>query len=251
MRKPALKAVYEPRGAALEYAPLAVNLFTGCSHGCKYCYAPGVLRMGRDAFHSYPKVRDNILDLLNHDCEIMARAGDTREILLCFTTDPYQDNAEFMDVTRSALGILEHHKRPFTVLTKGGTRATRDFDILKAAGARFGTSLVWSNDRARAQHEPCAAPVRDRQDAIFKAHDMGIPTWVSLEPVIDTAHAYEVVYTMLPWVDRWAIGIALGKMDAKRRADLLGFCRRVNAIVPPERLQIKNSLKAIWEEVVK
>ena len=251
MRKPALKAVYEPRGAALEYAPLAVNLFTGCSHGCKYCYAPGVLRMGRDAFHSYPKVRDNILDLLNHDCEIMARAGDTREILLCFTTDPYQDNAEFMDVTRSALGILEHHKRPFTVLTKGGMLACRDFDILKAAGARFGTSMVWHRDAYRAEHEPNAASVRDRQWAIWNAHIMGIHTWVSLEPVIDAEQAYRVVHDNHQMVDLWAVGVARGKMDAKRRADLVEFCRRVRAYVPPEKLQIKNSLKAIWEESAK
>ena len=26
--------IYEPRGRAREYSPLAVNLYRGCSHGC-------------------------------------------------------------------------------------------------------------------------------------------------------------------------------------------------------------------------
>ena len=251
MKKPALKVIYEPSGAALENAPLAVNLFTGCSHGCKYCYAPGVLRMDREAFHASPKVRDNILDLLNHDCEILARAGDRREIMLCFTTDPYQDNAEFLDVTRSALKTIASYGLPFTVLTKGGTRACRDFDILKAAGARFGTSLVWYHDVYRSEQEPHAANVYDRIAAIKEALQMGIPTWVSLEPVIDPWQAVRVVHDIDLHVDKWAIGIARGKMTAKRRADLVGFCRRVNDYVPPEKLQIKNSLKAIWEESAK
>ena len=251
MKKPSLKAIYEPSGAALEYAPLSVNLFTGCAHGCKYCYAPGVLRMDREKFHAAPVVRENVLDMLNWDCNTLANSGDTREIMLCFTTDPYQDNAEFLDVTRAALGILAAHERPFTVLTKGGTRACSDFDILKAAGARFGTSLVWYHDIYRAEHEPGAANVYDRIEAISVAHKMGIPTWVSLEPVMDTWQARRVVNALYQLVDRWAIGIARGKMTAKRRADLVEFCRHVNAFVPPEKLQIKNSLKTIWEDATR
>jgi DNA repair photolyase len=31
-----MRIIYEPKGRALEYAPLAVNLYRGCSHGCDY-----------------------------------------------------------------------------------------------------------------------------------------------------------------------------------------------------------------------
>lgn len=30
--------IYQPRGAAGEYAKWAVNLYNGCSNGCTYCY---------------------------------------------------------------------------------------------------------------------------------------------------------------------------------------------------------------------
>lgn len=31
--------IYEPRGAAREYAELALNVYEGCTHQCAYCYA--------------------------------------------------------------------------------------------------------------------------------------------------------------------------------------------------------------------
>ena len=33
------KPIYEPSGRAREYGELAVNIYTGCNHGCSYCYA--------------------------------------------------------------------------------------------------------------------------------------------------------------------------------------------------------------------
>ena len=33
------RPIYAPRTRAREYCDLAVNIYTGCSHGCTYCYA--------------------------------------------------------------------------------------------------------------------------------------------------------------------------------------------------------------------
>lgn len=30
--------IYQPQGAAGEYAKWAINLYHGCSNGCTYCY---------------------------------------------------------------------------------------------------------------------------------------------------------------------------------------------------------------------
>lgn len=30
--------IYQPQGAASEYAKWAINLYHGCSNGCTYCY---------------------------------------------------------------------------------------------------------------------------------------------------------------------------------------------------------------------
>lgn len=62
--------IYRPRGKALEYAELAANLYTGCTHGCTYCYAPTVLHTNKDAFSSV-KPRMNIMSKLKRDAEIL------------------------------------------------------------------------------------------------------------------------------------------------------------------------------------
>jgi hypothetical protein len=43
---------YEPKGMALQYAALACNLYRGCQHGCRYCFAPNCLFMPLERFHA-------------------------------------------------------------------------------------------------------------------------------------------------------------------------------------------------------
>ena len=42
--------IYEPSGKAKEYGDLAINIYTGCTHGCYYCFAPNVLHKTKEAF---------------------------------------------------------------------------------------------------------------------------------------------------------------------------------------------------------
>jgi DNA repair photolyase len=74
--------IYEPKGKAREYAPLAANLYKSCSHGCRFCFAPSAMRMGRDTFHAENRLKNNALDDLVNDARKLR--GDDREILLSF-----------------------------------------------------------------------------------------------------------------------------------------------------------------------
>ena len=71
--------IYEPKGAAREYAPLAVNLYRGCLHGCAYCYAPACLRMPADAFHEEAAVRPFAINRLEEDAvKLLSRKYEER-----------------------------------------------------------------------------------------------------------------------------------------------------------------------------
>ena len=200
-----MSVIYEPTARAAEYAPLACNLYTGCRHSCRYCYAPGTARKKRSVFHTAVEPRKNILELLEKDCRKMK--GDPREILLCFMTDAYQP---FIfpsdDITRQALLILEKYETKVTILTKGGTRAIRDFDILKRNDWSFGTTIIFKDIYLQRQWEPGATELGDRIKAIRTAHDQGIRTWVSLEPVIIPDQALRVISALRDFVDHWKVG---------------------------------------------
>ena len=200
-----LQVVYEPKGPAREYAALAVNLSLTCPHACKYpCYAPATLRKTPAEFHVAPVPRIDILADLEHDAALLQARGCMDEILLCFLCDPYAPGLE--RTTTEALRILAAAGLNATVLTKGGMRARGDFGIMQDAGFRFGTSLCWTDDQDRAKWEPFAASVKSRIDAIKWAHDAGIKTWVSMEPVIDPVQACALVPVLADIVDEWKIG---------------------------------------------
>jgi DNA repair photolyase len=229
MRTLRLVVIYEPKGEAREYAPLAVNPRMGCEHGCLYCYAPRAAHKKKFAFHSQLRNRVNILELIERDAAILN--GDNREILISFFTDPYTPSDVEPALTRRIIKVFMKNRLRFTVLTKGGTRATRDFDLLaNYEKSRFGSSLVLMDQDDADYWEPCAAPIKDRIRAIRIAHDAGIKTWVSLEPVIDPKQAFEIVKELHPIVDHWKLGKLNYHAEAKV-VDWRGFRIKITKLL--------------------
>lgn len=249
--------IYEPKGRALEYSPLAANLYTGCVHGCKYCFSPGALRKTPAEFHQNVQPRKDILKNLERDC--IDLEGDPRQILLCFTCDPYQPSVleervcdkpdtvlppiGIEDVTREALLILERYRMNVTVLTKGGTRAVRDFDILQRNGWWFGTSLSFSWNGSLREWEPQpSADVTDRSEAIHQAKCRGIHTWVSVEPVIKPEEALTVIQILRGDVDFWKIGKLNHMPEIEKTIDWKNFLLNVEKILKGKSFYIKKDL---------
>jgi len=199
------RAIYEPRGAAAEYSPLAVNLYRGCGHGCGYCYAPACLRTERASFHGSPAPRTGILDALRRDAGRLR--GDPRPVLLCFTCDPYQPLEAEVGLTRRAVEVLAAAGAAVRILTKNAPLAiARDVDALTAAGVDFGQTIIFTSEADRRRWEPHAAPIAERIGAMEAARAAGLRTWLSLEPVIDPAQALDVIDRLAPTTDRIMVG---------------------------------------------
>ena len=202
-----MKVIYEPTGSAREFAPLGARLyFGGCAHGCLYCYGPRTIRRTREAFLNHARLRQDVLRYLERDAQRIR--GDDREILVTFSSDPYQPLEMQLGTTRQAIQILIDNGLRVMILTKGGMRASRDFDLLETYDrCRFGTTVVFTNQADASQWEPNAPPVADRIQAIHHAHGRGIKTWVSLEPVIDPDQALELIQELHPVVGHWKVGM--------------------------------------------
>ena len=194
------RSIYEPAGPAGEYAPLACNLYGdaegkigGCAHRCAYCYCPQMLHVSKERFFCSPKPRPRIIESLDRAAKKMVAAGDHRRVCFGFVGDVYSPMPAADDVTRQALQVMVDNGLPFEVCTKGGKRAERDFDLLWAGDAQFGSSMVWWNEQYAQELEPNAAPLMERYQAIARACERGIPAWVSIEPVLDPAEALSVI----------------------------------------------------------
>lgn len=202
-----MPAIYQPRGKALEYSPLALNLYKGCSHGCAYCFAPSATFTPREQFHSADHIRPRPDILAQAEKDAKKLAGDHRDVLLSFTSDVYQPAEERYQVTREALLILKKHQLHPTILTKGGALARRDFDILQSIpGAAFAVTLTCRDAKASLDWEPGAALPEVRIENLREAHKAGIRTWVSFEPVLYPAQVLDMIRETAPFVDLFKVG---------------------------------------------
>jgi DNA repair photolyase len=222
-----MPAIYTPKGAALEYAPLATNLYAGCVHGCKYCYAPTIVRRTRVDFHAEAKPRQDILAKIQREAVRRVQEHKVDRVHLCFTCDPYPPG-DVSQLTRDVLTVLQAACFPVVILTKAGLRATRDFDSLAEMDALFGVTLAWADDARRAEWEPNAAPVDERIESLARAKAAGIPTWVSMEPVIDPVQALAVLDRLLPVADTIKVG-RWNHSEAANEIDWKTFAREVKA----------------------
>ena len=194
--------IYEPRGRALEYSLLALNHYKGCSHGCVYCYARKMAMNYRQDFDN-PAVKSMVLSRLID--EAPRWSGTDKRVLLCFSCDPYQPLDEDEKLTRSVIQVLKENNIHFQILTKGGLRATRDFDLY-GPGDAFASTLTYTDRHESEANEPGAAIPIERIEAIRLAHERGIETWASLEPVMDVEQSLDIIRMTSEFVDFYKIG---------------------------------------------
>jgi len=203
------RAIYEPRGKAKEYAELAANLFETCYHGCIYCFAPHVLNKKPEEFFAPAEPKKGIITRIMADAKMLKAANEKREILLCFTCDPYQSSSKVCkETTRAAISVLFNSNLNVTILTKGGGRTLEDIDLFEAYKDqfRYGVTLTFANDSHSIRYEPHAAATSNRIFALKKVHDKGIRTWVSIEPAWSVEDTLEIINRTHEFVDTYKIG---------------------------------------------
>ena len=180
-----------------------LNLYTGCGHGCKYCYVPHMLKKNRTSFQLSTMPRGNIISRLSQDLRLRSKVAE--KILLSHTSDPYQPIEAEHKLTRQAIKVLKEHGASVVILTKAGVLAERDLDLLDP-GDEVGVTLTFINRMDSLEWEPAAALPSERVGYLRKAKSLGLKTWVNLEPVIDPKQALALIKEVHSFVDEFCIG---------------------------------------------
>ena len=198
--------IYEPRGRAREYSPLALNVYNQCDHRCTYCYVKIIQKKFRHGIPSSNKVypRQDILTKVREDAKKYSLG---KQVLLCFMGDPYCRADVEYKTTRDVLEILLENQVTVAILTKGGKRCLRDLDLFKQFDAiKVGATLTLTNDIDSRGWEPYAALPKDRVETLKKLKENGIKTWVSFEPVINVKQTLHLIDVTHEFVDQYKVG---------------------------------------------
>ena len=243
------KILYTPSGRAGAYANggYAANIFKGCTHGCKYCYVPDFLKMNAEQRKAFKEKVAPAPDVLARITKDLNRLGTLSEpIFLCFTCDPYPEDNALSQLTREVIEIVNETGNAVNILTKAGTRAVRDFDLLpRNPRNKIGATLTFYRSIISTQWEPRAASPEDRLAMLKIAQSEGIQTWASIEPVIMPSESLKIMELALPYVDEFKIG----KWNHDKAADAIDwrkFAGDAMALMEKnkKRYVLKDDLKA-------
>lgn len=217
--------IYAPKGQAGEYAPLAINPYRGCGHGCAYCYVPLVTKQPRAEFDAGAVLRNRFMERLERDAWRYELAGVTEQVMLSFTTDPYHPGD--CKPTRQVLEILRSHGLAFCTLTKGGSRALADIDLFRPDRDAFASTLTSLDPAFSRKWERGAADPADRIETLRRFHDAGIFTWVSLEPTLDIDASLALVEATHGFIDLYKVGRANYLKEITRTTDWRDYTLRM------------------------
>jgi DNA repair photolyase len=159
----------------------SLNPYTGCAHGCIYCYAPATLRYGGpEPWGTFVTAKTNIPAVLERELRKMPRGV----VGISTVTDPYQPVENRLKLTRSCLEVLQAKQFPVCIQTKSAL-VVRDIDLIRDfRDIEVGLTVTTVDGEASAIIEPGASLPRERLDALKQLSDAGIPTWAFVGPLV-------------------------------------------------------------------
>ncbi len=164
-----------------------INPYTGCQHGCTYCYARFMKRFTghKEPWGEFVDVKINASDLLQVEIKRRKRG----RVWVSGVCDPYQPLEAKYKLSRRCLEILDQHNWPVAVQTRSPL-ILRDIDILKKArDFEVGFTVTTMDDGIRNLFESSAPPIKDRLNALDVLHRAGIRTYAMIAPMLPGAES--------------------------------------------------------------
>lgn len=173
----------------------SLNCYTGCAHGCVYCYARFMQR-----FHPHPEPWGAFVDVKINAVEALERQlrrAKPGNVFVSSACDGWQSIEGKRKLTRECCRLLLAHGFHVNLLTKSAL-VLRDLDVLSHPNARIGVTVTTLDERLRGLWEPYASKVEDRLRVLRDAKRAGITTTVMFGPLLpflsDTQTAIDALF---------------------------------------------------------
>jgi len=162
-----------------------INPYTGCQHGCTYCYARFMKRFTRhkEPWGEFVDVKINAPAQLQQ--EIYKKLPG--RVWISGVCDPYQPLEATYELTKKCLEILVQHDWPITIQTKSPL-VLRDMKLFTGPNKiEVGLTVTTGDEMIRQLFEPNAPSINERIKALEKLHRAGIRTYAMIAPMLPKA----------------------------------------------------------------
>lgn len=167
---------FDPWHSSLCTCPpkLTLNPYTGCEHGCVYCYATSYIV---DFSNCRPK--KDLAQKLRR--EALRLKGET--VSISNSSDPYPNLEAETSLTRDCLEILSRQDCRIQIVTKSSL-VVRDRDLLKRVPSMVALTITTNDDNTAAIIEPHAPSPSERMKAAEKLVQHGLHVAARIDPII-------------------------------------------------------------------
>ena len=210
-------------------AKLSLNPYTGCPHGCLYCYASSYIPKFQDC---RPK-----FDLHKRLERETAKIKPGTLVAMSNSSDPYPLMEKDLRLSRGCLKILKKRDLQVQIVTKSDL-VVDDADLLSSMNATVAVTITTLNESLCKKLEPGAISPERRLNAIARLKKSGIPISARIDPIIPGINDSEIEDLVLAVCKAGAMHIT--SSCYKARPDSL---RRICSIFPREGEGLKALLK--------
>ena len=163
---------------------LCLNPYTGCGHGCRFCYARLFIPRysgHKEPWGSFVDAKVNAPEVLEKQ---LRRMKKRQVVWVSSVCDPYQPAERKYRLTRRCLQVLAEHRVPVSIQTRSSL-VLRDVDVLKGfEDVEVGMSISTEDEGVLRLFEPGAPPAAERFRALGELRRAGISTFAFLGPLL-------------------------------------------------------------------
>ncbi len=188
----------------------SLNPYTGCSHGCLYCYITSYIPQG---FHCRPK--KNLILRLSQD---LTKCHD-RYLSISNSSDPYPPEEKKYKLMTKILPLLKDSGIKVLLVTKSNL-ITRDIPILRTMSLAVSLSITTLDTDWAQRIEPHAPPPSKRLHALKLLSSSHIPCSVRLDPIIPGVNDEEItdiITAISPYCKHVVSSTVKPRRDAMKR----------------------------------